>query len=74
MYWIFVDTFKRTTTCIPSWNQLYNIDIADWKIIFQPSFSCGHDTKLQSFQYRLQHRSIQTVGWGGGGEKKIFLI
>ena len=46
-------------TCLQKWQTIYpTIDESLWKHIFKLSFKIVRETRLQSFQYRVLHRTI----------------
>jgi hypothetical protein len=62
-YWMYIEKYQRQPTCIATWNERYNMDNDVWEAIFEIPFTCTRDTKLQSFQFRLNHRIIQCNKW-----------
>ena len=49
--------------CIEKWNEIYNINEAEWKKFFKNTFLICRSTKLQTFQYRIVHRIITCNHW-----------
>ena len=62
IYWSFIHHRKRDPSCVKKWAVAYpgfkNATEELWTNIFRLSFSITRETKLQSFQYRLIHRTI----------------
>ena len=49
---------RTTPTCISKWQLLYpEVLTAAWSTIFKRSFIISRETRLQSFQYRILHRT-----------------
>ena len=50
---------KITPTCIRKWSEVFpDITNESWKHIFNRTFSFIRETRLQSFQFRILHRTI----------------
>ena len=66
-YWIFVKKKFREPSCKCKWEEYFplfkNADITTWPRIFEMPFKITHETKLQSFQYRVIHRIIPCNKW-----------
>ena len=59
IYNLINDKNKTIPTCITKWEQSFpDINRELWKNIFNRTFSFSRETKLQSFQYRILHRTI----------------
>jgi hypothetical protein len=62
MYWMYVQRKKRQPSSIKKWIDDYpkfeNADLTLWKNIYHLAFNITRETKLQSFQYRIIHRTI----------------
>jgi len=66
-YWHLINNNDHTPSCIAKWHTKYstldnNITL-QWKSIFQNAFLLCRNTKLQSFQYRIIHRTIACNHW-----------
>ncbi len=61
-YWIFVYKQLRQPSCINKWTIDYpkfeNVEQTLWKNNFDSAFHITRETKLQSCQYRILHRTI----------------
>ena len=50
---------KFIPTCIKKWSEIFpEIMVTSWKDTFIRTFNFSRETKLQSFQYRILHRTI----------------
>ena len=59
VYSFFVSQDSHVPTCIDKWKTVYpNIFEGNWKDYFKFSFRISRETILQSFQYRILHRTI----------------
>jgi exonuclease III len=62
IYWIYVNKKLREPSSVKKWLIDYpgfkNADQALWKNIYHLAFNITRETKLQSLQYRLIHRTI----------------
>ncbi len=57
IYWTFVCKHVRQPSCINKWT-VENVEQTLRKNIFCSAFHTTRETKLQSFQYRILHRTI----------------
>lgn len=59
VYKLLIENTKVTPNCIKKWGEIFP-DISEelWKDIFNRTFRFSRETKLQSFQYRILHRTI----------------
>ena len=57
-YWFFTKKKLQNPTAVLRWNESYQDISEEWENIFKLSFKTVRETKLQSFQYRIIHRSI----------------
>jgi hypothetical protein len=66
-YWHIINLNHHTPTCIQKWAETYkSLDKTynqEWKNIFNLTFKICRETKLQSFQYRILHRTIPCNKW-----------
>ena len=66
-YWHIINTITHTPTCIPKWSETYtslsNTSNQEWKNIFKKAFTICRETKLQSFQFSIIHRTIACNHW-----------
>ena len=66
-YWCFIEAKNHTPTCMKKWTDIYpNFNHAEheiWTRIFRMPFVCTRETKLQSFQYKIIHRTIACNRW-----------
>ena len=67
VYWLLVKTqchiHKVEPSCKAKWNSIFDIEANEWASIFTSPFFTCRSTKLQSFQYRLLHRTITCNHW-----------
>lgn len=57
-YWSFICQQSVIPTAFSSWNRIFNYSLEDWADISRRPFKIVRDTKTQSFQYRVIHRTI----------------
>ena len=66
-YWHIININKHHPTCILKWSEIYNTlnksYNLQWKKIFNLSFYICRETKIQSFQYNIIHRTIACNRW-----------
>ena len=59
VYLLFNNKNKEKPTCVEMWGELFpELTTQTWKDIFIRTFSISRETKMQSFQYRILHRTI----------------
>ena len=54
---------KMKPKCITKWNEIYQNENLVWEKIFSLPYNICRNTKLQSFQYRVLHRTITCNHW-----------
>ena len=58
-YWYFINNKMQTPSCIKKWNSIFPyISEGDILKSFKLPFKCIRETKVQSLQYRILHRTI----------------
>ena len=57
--------------CKAKWNESYNISDLQWSNYFKNTFKICRSTKLQTFQYRINHRIITCNHWLFNAKIKI---
>ena len=66
-YWYLININKHIPTSVQKWHNIYknlNSSIDNkWNEIYKLNFSIARDTKLQSFQYKINHRIIACNYW-----------
>ena len=65
IYWICISNLTRNhqPSCIQKWESIYDIDPGIWPQLFVASFRACRETRLQSFQYRVIHRTLPCNDW-----------
>ena len=63
IYKCFIQKKAETPTALAKWENIFDIDHNDWKVIFELPYSCSRDTALQSFQYRIIQRIFPCNKW-----------
>ena len=65
VYWLLISNHLKNITppSIGRWNGDFHIDENKWQQIFLNSFINCRSTKLQTFQYRIIHRTITCNHW-----------
>ena len=59
MYSLFNDKNSILPTCLYRWQNIFpHLEELPWKDIFKLSFNITRETSLQSFQYKILHRTI----------------
>ena len=65
-YWMLLHVRNKkeniTPKCIDKWKESFDINLT-WKTVFRIPYDSCRCTKLQSFQYRLLHRTITCNHW-----------
>ena len=66
-YWHLINKLKHIPTSLQKWHNIYN-ELSEkpdnkWIEIFKMNFNISRDTKLQSFQYRINHRILACNNW-----------
>ncbi len=66
-YWHIINKAKHEPTAKTKWSDIYNefkeVDNDIWKRIIKMSFNTCRETKIQTFQYRIIHRTIPCNKW-----------
>ena len=63
-YLFFTNSRNTKPTCITKWQEIFpNFDDKKQKQIFKRTFSITRETKMQSFQYKIIHRTITCRKW-----------
>lgn len=66
-YWLLIEKLNAAPNCKKKWestfNQLHNENTEVWQRIYKLPYKLTHETKLQSFQYRLINRIIPCNKW-----------
>ena len=66
-YWALINMHNIIPSSVKKWQTIYpsfeNCDPEIWKRIYRTSFEITRETKLQSFQYKLIHRTIPCNKW-----------
>ena len=66
-YWKLVNLKNIEPSCIRKWSEVFpnfrNVDSNIWNRIFSMSFMTIRDTRIQSFQYRVIHRTLPCNKW-----------
>ena len=67
IYWALINMHNNSANtapkCITKWNALYGRVAFDWEKIFCLPYKICRSTRLQSFQYRILHRTITCNHW-----------
>ena len=59
-YWEFQSRSNAIPTALQKWNNKYDISEVEWEEIFKLPYKCCMETKLQTFQFKINHRIITT--------------
>ncbi len=67
IYWHLINNITHTPKAIITWENVYtslkNKEEKFWKTLFTITFISTRDTRLQSFQYKMLHRTLPCNEW-----------
>ncbi len=67
IYWHLINNISHMPKAIIAWENVYtslkNREDKFWKTIFTIPFISIRDTRLQSFQYKIMHRTLTCNEW-----------
>jgi len=66
-YWHLINITNHIPSCITKWSTIYSslndAHTSEWKAIFNHPFKTCRETKLQSLQFKIIHRTIACNHW-----------